>query len=206
MGHACTRRIVVSALVCFSLSGIIPVVVRGQEIPSQPSQQTQSDQNAAAEQKTLRIEETQVTGECEQEHDYRVDESTTATKTDTPLRNTPQAVQVIERQVIEDRQIIRLSEVAENVSGVRYAQGYGGLSSADYYVRGFSTNGNLRNGFRDFVFISPRDVANVERIEFLKGPASILYGLSELGGTVNTITKQSLSDPYSRAKRKDVPH
>lgn len=192
----CSANLCVSAYLSCHVRGYVSGRVQGQGTPTQPSQQTQPDQNATAEQKTLRIEETQVTGEREHEHDYRVEEATTATKTDTPLRNTPQSVQVIDRQVMEDRQIIRLSEVAENVSGVQYAAGYGGLSSADYYVRGFSTNGNLRNGFRDFVFISPRDVANIERIEFLKGPASVLYGLSEPGGTVNTVTKQSLSDPY----------
>lgn len=98
--------------------------------------------------------------------------------------------------MLEDRRIVRLSEVAENVSGVQYQYGYGGLSSADYYIRGFRTNGNLRNGFRDFVFISPRDVANIDRVEFLKGPASVLYGLAQPGGVVNTITKQPFSESY----------
>jgi iron complex outermembrane receptor protein len=167
----------------------------GQETDAPSAQETQENQEEESTQKALRIEETQVTGEREQEHAYRVKEATTATKTDTPLRDTPQSVQVIDRQVIEDRQILRLSEVADNVSGVQYSSGYGGLSSADYYIRGFSTSGSLRNGFRDFGFISSRDVANIERIEFLKGPASVLYGLLEPGGTVNTITKQPL--PYS---------
>ena len=196
MCYACARRMFVSAFVCFSISGVTPVVVQGQEVPSQPSQQTQSNQEEKSAQQSLRIEETQVTGEREQEHDYRVEEATTATKTDTPLRNTPQSVQVIDRQVIEDRQILRLSEVANNVSGVQYGYGYGGLPSADYYIRGFSTSGNLRNGFLDFGFISPRDVANIERVEFLKGPASVLYGYMQPGGIVNTITKLPLPDPY----------
>jgi iron complex outermembrane receptor protein len=149
----------VSALVCFAASGTVPILAQGQETPTQPTQQTQPTQGEKPAQKALRIEETQVTGERDQEHDYRVQEAATATKTDTPLRNTPQSVQVIDRQVIEDRQVVRLSEVADNVSGAQYS--YGGLSSADYYIRGFPTFGSLRNGFRDFGFISPRDVANI---------------------------------------------
>jgi iron complex outermembrane receptor protein len=55
----------------------------------------------------------------------------------------------------------------------------------------------FRNGFRDFGFISPRDVANVERVEFLKGPASVLYGSGfGFSGLVNTVTKKPLAEPF----------
>lgn len=55
---------------------------------------------------------------------------------------------------------------------------------------------NFRNGFRDFGFISPRDVANVEQVEILKGPASVLYGSAVgFGGLVNTVTKKPLAEP-----------
>jgi iron complex outermembrane recepter protein len=88
--------------------------------------------------------------------------------------------------------------LADNVSGVTSQSGYGGLSSQGYYLRGFPLEfESFRNGFRDFGFISPRDVANVERVEFLKGPASVLYGGGfGFNGLVNTVTKKPVTEPF----------
>jgi iron complex outermembrane receptor protein len=124
---------------------------------------------------------------------YRPESATAGTKLDLLLFETPQAVSVITRRVVEDRQVLRLAELADNVAGVRSSPGYGGLSSANYYIRGFRgsfTGGNLRDGFRDYTFISAREVQGVERTEFLKGPASIVYGQQEVGGIVNTVLKR----------------
>jgi iron complex outermembrane receptor protein len=132
---------------------------------------------------------------------YLIPEATTAAKIDAPLRDIPASVQVIPKEVIEDRQVVRLSELANNVSGVQQQSGYGGLSSSGYFIRGFESSfESLRNGFKDFGFTSPRDVANIERVEFLKGPASVLYGsANNPGGVVNTITKKPLAEPFYRA-------
>jgi Outer membrane receptor proteins, mostly Fe transport len=64
-------------------------------------------------------------------------------------------------------------------------------------IRGFSTDGEcFVNGFRQLTFTSPFDVANIERADVLKGPASVLFGSgSNPGGIVNFITKQPLSSP-----------
>jgi iron complex outermembrane recepter protein len=130
---------------------------------------------------------------------YFAPNATTATKLDVPLRDVPASIQVIPRQLIEDKKIIRLNDLADYVSGVQAQSGYGGLSSQGYYFRGFETSfETFRNGFRDFGFLTPRDIANVERVEFLKGPASVLYGGSfgSIAGIVNTITKKPLADPF----------
>jgi iron complex outermembrane receptor protein len=124
---------------------------------------------------------------------YLPETSTMGTKLDLPLLDTPQSVGVVGRQILDDRAVIRLSEVADNVSGVRASPGYGGLSSANYYIRGFRgsfSGGNLRDGFRDYTFLSSREVQSVERVEFLKGPSSILYGQAEVGGIANTVLKR----------------
>lgn len=141
-----------------------------------------------------------VTGE--QEGRYKVPTASTATKVELPLRDIPQSIQVVPRQVIEDRGVVRFNELTDNVSGVRPISGYGGISSVGFYIRGFSQgNENFRNGFRDFGFLSPRSVANVERVEFLKGPGSVLYGGGAfgVGGVVNTVTKKPLSEPRYQA-------
>ncbi len=143
-----------------------------------------------------------VTGE---QDGYTVPDATTATRTDAPLRDIPQSIQVIPRQVIEDRNVTRLSEIADNVSGVQPERGYGGLSSLGFRVRGFLTNfETLRNGFPDYGYFSPRDVANIERLEVLKGPAAVLYGGSPTqyaggSGVINTTTKKPLEQPFYQA-------
>jgi len=124
---------------------------------------------------------------------YRPESSTMGTKLDLPLLDTPQAIGVVSRAIIEDRGLLRVAEVADNVSSVRASPGYGGLSSGNFYIRGFRSTfsgGNLRDGFRDYTFLSSRDVQGIERIEFLKGPSSILYGQAEVGGITNTVLKR----------------
>lgn len=124
---------------------------------------------------------------------YLPESSTMGTKLDLPLLDTPQAIGVVSRALIEDRGLLRVSEAADNVSSVRASPGYGGLSSGNFYIRGFRSTfsgGNLRDGFRDYTFLSSRDVQGIERIEFLKGPSSILYGQAEVGGITNTVLKR----------------
>ncbi|MEH2177848.1 TonB-dependent siderophore receptor [Nostoc sp.] len=131
-----------------------------------------------------------VTGE---QDGYSVPDSTTATKTDTPVRDIPQSIQVIPQQVIKNQQITRISDAVRNVSGVTIQGDYANLSDT-YNIRGFTTSATLRDGFYAIGnFVNP---TNIERIEVLKGPASVLYGQFEPGGVVNYVTKKPLDYPY----------
>ena len=133
---------------------------------------------------------------------YQATDAETSTRFDAPLLELPQSVQVVTRSIIEDRQLQRLNDVAYQASGVQPMSGYGGVRSTGYIVRGFRQNqaaGSFRNGFREDVFLSSSDPINVERVEFLKGPASVLYGQAEVGGIVNTVTKRPPSVPYAQA-------
>ncbi|MGQ0541198.1 MAG: TonB-dependent siderophore receptor [Blastocatellia bacterium] len=129
---------------------------------------------------------------------YLADTSTTGTKLDIPQRDLPQAISVVPRAVLQDRLVVRLTEAGDNVSGVRSTTGYSGTKSNNYLIRGFTqsftASGTVRNGFAEYAFLTQRDPVNVDRIEFLKGPASLLYGASEVGGLVNTITKKPLTE------------
>ncbi|WP_414575927.1 TonB-dependent siderophore receptor [Anabaena sp. CCY 9402-a] len=102
--------------------------------------------------------------------------------------------QAVPRQVLEDRQVIRASDALRNVSGVQRGNTVGGTSEV-FNIRGFQQfGGNLRDGFRnDFSIV---ETANLERIEVLKGPASVLYGNLDPGGIINYVTKQPLSEPF----------
>jgi iron complex outermembrane recepter protein len=138
-----------------------------------------------------------VTGEREEDDNYSVPDATTATKTDTPLRDVPQSIQVVPRQVIEDQKVTRISDAVRNVSGVSVERGYADNTDV-YRIRGFVNYDSLRNGFfAQDPSISPN---NIERVEVLKGPGSVLYGQFEPGGIVNYVTKKPLDKPYYSAE------
>ncbi|MGD1951893.1 MAG: TonB-dependent siderophore receptor [Leptolyngbyaceae cyanobacterium] len=135
-----------------------------------------------------------VTGEEDEE--YNPSRASTATRTDTLLRDIPQSIQIVPQQLIEDRQSEKLTDALENVSGV-IAFSSPASSRNTVVVRGFEANNNfLVNGIPDGQINSDATLINVERLEVLRGPASVLFGESELGGTINVITKQPLREPF----------
>jgi len=127
---------------------------------------------------------------------YVADDASTATRTDTPLRDIPQSIQVVPQQVLEDQQVGSVSEALRNVSGVNTDDSFGG-SLDRINIRGFQSDVFLENGFRRGSFNSTglADIELIERLEVLKGPASVLYGNIEPGGVVNVITERPLSIP-----------
>jgi iron complex outermembrane recepter protein len=134
---------------------------------------------------------------------YRAPNATTATRTDTPVKDIPQSIQVIPRQVLKDQQVNRVEDAVRNVSGVTKGQGFGGTGDG-FIIRGFPTTNILRDGFKgsDFTssFSTIPETNTLERIEILKGPASILYGNIEPGGIINLVKKKPLDTPYYAAE------
>ena len=131
-----------------------------------------------------------VTGE---QDGYRVQEGITGTRTDTPLRDIPQSIQVIPQQIIRDQQAVRLEEALNNVSGVVYG---GTDTTTEISIRAFDNAPILIDGFRQYTYPGVPEVADLERVEVLKGPASILYGEIKPGGVINAVTKKPLSKPF----------
>lgn len=134
-----------------------------------------------------------VTGE---QAGYSPNSATTATRTATPLRDIPQSIQVVPEQVLRDQGITQLRDALENVSGVTRDGNFGGTGSGSFVIRGFTQEGNFRDGFRDNDFYSIAETANIDRIEVLRGPASVLFGQAQPGGIINLVTKQPLREPY----------
>ncbi|UFP93836.1 TonB-dependent siderophore receptor [Gloeobacter morelensis] len=126
--------------------------------------------------------------------------TSSATRTDTPILDIPQSVQVIPRQVLEDQQATRLGDAVRNVSGVVTGNTFAGAFDR-FIIRGFSSFELLRNGFRDSEGAA-KDISNFEQVEVLKGPSSITYGLLEPGGIVNYVTKKPLRRAYYAAEVK----
>jgi iron complex outermembrane receptor protein len=149
-----------------------------------------AEEAAGAEEDAIQVV---VTGE-QDDDGYAVNEATTATRTDTPLRDIPRSIQVIPQQVLEDQAVVRVGDATRNVSGVVQDGGFGGTID-QFNIRGFFTTEVLENGFRNRGNIGLAETANIERIEVLKGPASILVGNVEPGGIINLITEQPQEDP-----------
>ncbi|MEH2094189.1 MAG: TonB-dependent siderophore receptor [Nostoc sp.] len=157
----------------------------------QPTNQTQPQQPPASSDEPIELV---VTGE---QDGYSVPDASTATKTDTPLRDIPQSIQVVPQQVLRDQQVTRLNDALRNVPGVITTLGTPGNSEeSSFTIRGFDSGTTLRNGLADPVGGRSLELSNIERVEVLKGPASALFGNGSPGGTVNLITKQPLATPY----------
>jgi iron complex outermembrane receptor protein len=145
-------------------------------------------------------EEIEVIATGEGEESYYVPDASTATRTDTPLRDIPQSIQVVPQQVLKDQQVIQLREAVRNVSGVIEGSNFGNSGDA-FLIRGFQINNILLDGIELGTFnlglnSSFREIANIERVEVLKGPASVLYGTLEPGGIINVVTEQPLPFPF----------
>ena len=134
---------------------------------------------------------------------YRATRSATGTKTDTALRDIPQSIQVVSRQVLDDQQINNLGDALTNVSSVQRGNTHGG-SSESFVIRGFKATTYAVDGMLINPLVSRpealRDLANVERIEVLKGPASVLYGRGNPGGLINLVTRQPSFTPEAEVK------
>ena len=116
--------------------------------------------------------------------------SVTGTRSETSLLNVPQAVDVVPKQVLVDQAVGSLDEALYNVSGITQTNTLGGTQDA-VMKRGFGDNRDgsiLRDGVRS---IQARNFTpTTERVEVLKGPASMLYGMGEPGGMINMIGKK----------------
>ncbi len=133
--------------------------------------------------------------------DYQASNASAATRTPTPLMETPTAVQVVPRAVLDDQGAVRVDRALENVSGVSLVDGQGVENF--FQIRGFQTGDLYRDGVRaraGRLLMGPRETANVERIEVVKGPAAVLYGRLEPGGLINIVPERPLGEAYASAE------
>ena len=120
---------------------------------------------------------------------YLAPRSSTATRTDTPLRDVPQSVTVTTQQAIRDLSMQNLADVLRYVPGTGFAQGEGNRDNP--VLRGQSTTASLFvDGLRDDVQYY-RDLYNVDRVEVLLGPNAMIFGRGGAGGVINRVTRQA---------------
>lgn len=120
---------------------------------------------------------------------YRATNSIAGTRTSVAIKDLPMSMQVMTEEFISDIGTANLADVMTYASGVNAAgqTSFSGESDRDYNFRGFLTDVVLRNGFRGR---GSADTYNIERVEILKGPGSLLYGQIQPGGFMNYITKK----------------
>lgn len=133
---------------------------------------------------------------------YRAQRSASSTKTDTPLIETTQSVSVITRERMEDQGVQTLQDSLRYSAGVR-SDTYGFDNRGDWaFIRGTSFvqyQDGLRMLFGFYNNIRP-DPYTLERVEVVRGPASVLYGQGGFGGLVNLVSKR----PQAEAQREIV--
>lgn len=124
---------------------------------------------------------------------------------DFTLREIPQAIATIDEAVIEQNAILRLTDALDLNASVVRQNTLGGLWDS-FAIRGFAGDENLPSGYlvngfnAGRGFSGQRDVAGIERIEVLKGPAAAVLGRGEPGGSINLVTKQpQLGDTFGSA-------
>lgn len=108
------------------------------------------------------------------------------------LRDAPQSISVIPREVMEQQAASSLRDVLRNVSGISMAAGEGGGGPAgdNLTLRGFAARNDIFvDGIRDFASYT-RDTFNIEQVEVVKGPSSAQTGRGSTGGYINLFSKQ----------------
>lgn len=112
------------------------------------------------------------------------------------LREIPQAITTIDAGTLQENTILRLTDALDLNASVARQNTLGGLWDS-FAVRGFAGDENLPSGYlvngfnAGRGFSGQRDVAGIERIEVLKGPAAAVLGRGEPGGSINLVTKQA---------------
>jgi iron complex outermembrane receptor protein len=150
------------------------------------------DAGTAAEDDAIQVV---VTGE--QDTGYRVPDASVGTRTDTPLRDIPQSIQVLPQEVFRDQQSYDVEQVLQNAPGVVQGDRSPRYPYTEFFVRGFvSGTETLVNGLPSTVFQYRDVLSNIERIEVLRGPSSVLFGPGSLGGRINVVTERPLRDPF----------
>ncbi|MCA1439628.1 TonB-dependent siderophore receptor [Ensifer sp. IC4062] len=138
--------------------------------------------------------------------DYVAKATTTGSKTATPLTEIPQSVSVVGREELDDRAVVnKVDEALRYTPGVA-TEPFGTDADTDwFYIRGFDATqtGVFLDGLSLYSFSFGGfqiDPFMLERIEVLKGPASVLYGGANPGGIINLISKRPQDEPFHYAE------
>lgn len=106
-----------------------------------------------------------------------------------PLRDTPQTVNVVTQQVMQDQASTSVQDALRNVPGITFTAGEGGVQGDQINIRGYTARNDIyRDGIRDPGWYA-RDAFSFDRVEVYKGPSSFVFGRGSTGGAINIVSK-----------------
>ena len=145
-----------------------------------------ADDDAAREKKPAELEKVEVVGA---QGIYDTKETRSATKTSTLLVNVPQAISIVNSQLMRDQRMQGMADVVRYMPGVQMAQGEGNRDTP--ILRGSSSTADMFvDGIRDDTQYF-RDLYNIDRVEALKGSNAMIFGRGGSGGVLNRVSKQA---------------
>ena len=160
------------------------------EVTPNPSG-THTHLDVALQEEAQQLQEVEIIGR--RESSYKNTTSFSGTKTATAIRDIPQTINYVTKEVILDQGASTVNDVVKNVSGVSQYTTYNDFSIRGFRTTGNRNSGNLLNGMRAQTSLwSASSLANIERVEVIKGPAAALFGNASPGGLINRVTKKPL--------------
>jgi len=168
-----------------------PVVAKNTTDPNEPQDEEEDG-------KVKKLQTVELIGRARK--DYSSDYSFSASKIALKNMEVSQAITTVTKELIADKGVTRLGDVVKNVSGVTQTSFYN-----NYAIRGVTQQASYResrlmNGMvTSHIFFSQPMMMNVERVEVIKGPASMTFSSTDAGGSINIITKKPL-----KTDRKEV--
>ena len=168
-----------------------PVVAKNTTDPNEPQDEEEDG-------KVKKLQTVEIIGRARK--DYNSDYSFSASKIALKNMEVSQAITTVTKELIADKGVTRLGDVVKNVSGVKQTSFYN-----NYAIRGVTQQASYResrlmNGMvTSHIFFSQPMMMNVERVEVIKGPASMTFSSTDAGGSINIITKKPL-----KTDRKEV--
>ena len=175
--------------IIFNYLGFQPLKVRADITPNPSGTHTHLDVQLLEE--LTALQEVEVIGR--KESSYKNTNSFIGTKTASALKEVPQSVGYVTKELILDQGATKVNEVVKNISGVTQYSSYNDFSIRGFRATGNRNSGNLLNGMRAQTSLwKQSSLANIERVEVIKGPASALFGNAAPGGVINRVTKKPL--------------
>lgn len=128
---------------------------------------------------------------------YKPDVTYAGTKTGAQVKEIPQSITLLNKELLKDQQIYRIEDIGDNVAGLTRNR-----SGNNFISRGFNVQHNYINGNKASItpdFTASSITSHYERVEVIKGPASALFGNSSPGGIINAVTKKPLKENRASA-------
>ncbi|MFT3734250.1 MAG: TonB-dependent receptor [Rhodocyclaceae bacterium] len=174
-------------MMAMAASAIVAAPAHAQNAPAAP-QAAQSGPAAEPTVAPVVVKGTRENATPQAQTGYKVDTSKVG-RTEQAVKDIPQSLTTVTNKLITDRAGDSFTKALTNVAGLSFNAGEGGRIGDNLQLRGYSANGDIyENGMRDIAQYN-RETFNLDRIDILRGGASMIFGRGSTGGVINAVTK-----------------